>query len=147
MTENIEKPLCLKMFFDEINNVFVFCFQENENSIFQFKLAPKDFENLTGDMVKTVKNYNLNEALKFQEEKNAVESKAQSACAGGLTESCCANRHCEINNENNLDQMYRSDGTFDKAQKDKVNEEKVNLVNPETKDNGVERSSDESPNA
>lgn len=67
MTENIEKKLCLKMFFDEINNVFVFCFEENENSIFQFKMSPKDFENLTGDMVKTVKNYNLHNALEYQE--------------------------------------------------------------------------------
>lgn len=56
--------------FDDENHLYVLQWVDGEKSIFQVKMTPQTFEALTADMVRVVKNYNLDQAMQYKEKQN-----------------------------------------------------------------------------
>ena len=92
MTETNEDPgLQMNLSWDDENELFVMSYLEGDRAIFQIKMAPPSFEKLTHDMVKTIKNYNLYQAQKYQERLNGEkEQSASTAIGGGTLPSPCS---------------------------------------------------------
>jgi hypothetical protein len=63
-------PVSMYLSFDEDSSLFLLTFHEGERAVFQVRMTPENFEKFTADMVRTVKNYNLFMAQKYQEAQN-----------------------------------------------------------------------------
>ncbi len=73
MTEEQKPELRMTLQYDDENDLFVLSYLNGEHIAFQIKMGPLDFEKLTGDMVRTVKNYNLMKAQQYLEKKEQHE--------------------------------------------------------------------------
>ena len=71
MTVSIHgESLKMLLGFDDENHLYVLQWVDGEKSIFQVKMTPQTFEALTADMVRVVKNYNLDQAMQYKEKQN-----------------------------------------------------------------------------
>ena len=73
------KDLRLSLQFDDKNELFVMAFLQGDNILFQVRLAVADFEKLSCDMIRTIKNYNLYKADLYKqmlEDKKVQEGSA-----------------------------------------------------------------------
>ena len=64
-------PITFNLQYDDISDNFAFTYKQGEDIVFQAKMSSECFEKLTSDMVRTVKDYNLNNA---QNNKKRLES-------------------------------------------------------------------------
>ena len=97
-----EKNVEIHLGYEDQLNMFLITFVQGTNALFQFKMVPENFEKLTADMVKTVKNYNLYEAQKFQEKKDEVaqpEAIGSSEPGPDLSNPPCSDCQCEAQPE------------------------------------------------
>ena len=65
--------ISLNMSFDEESNFFVLTYFRKAGALFQVKMHPNQFERMVTDMMRVIKNYNLNEAQKYLDQKNAQQ--------------------------------------------------------------------------
>lgn len=72
MSEN--KSVNMKLTYDEEGCVFLMGFYVEGESVIAIKLSPDNFQNLTADMVKAVKNYNLQQAKEYTERQKQIET-------------------------------------------------------------------------
>jgi len=98
------EALGIKLYFDEDTSSYIMTFVEGAKSIFQVKMAPDAFEKLTNDMIKTVKNYNLYQAQKFQEdqkanEKTGEQNETELHIGSVVQDNACADCQCETQSE------------------------------------------------
>lgn len=63
----ITPNLNLKMSWVEDQKMFSMVYQDGDKAVFQILMTPASFEMLAMDMVRTVKNFNLYQAQKYQE--------------------------------------------------------------------------------
>ena len=76
-----EQPIKMFLNWDDERHMFVMTYQEGDKLLFQVKMCPESFENMTSDMIRTVKNYNLYQLqLKEANEKQAEESRCSLPC-------------------------------------------------------------------
>ena len=98
-----EPNLGINLMFDEESNNYVISFIEGDRAIFQVKMAPKAFEKLSNDMIRTVKNYNLFQAQQYQENLKNGQKEDLSGEAlnlgGGLPDSPSADQPSEAKPE------------------------------------------------
>jgi len=83
MTEcNSTDDLGMTLCFDEENELFILAFVVEGKSIFQVKMTPQTFDKLTSDMVRVVKDYNLEKAKQYlakkeQQDGNAITDQSE----------------------------------------------------------------------
>jgi hypothetical protein len=101
--EGKEPNLGINLTFDEESNYYIISFIEGDRAIFQVKMAPKAFEKLSNDMIRTVKNYNLFQAQQYQESlKNGKKEELIGEAinfGAGLPDSTCAAQSSEAKPE------------------------------------------------
>lgn len=91
--EKQEPFVGIRLNFDE-SGMFLMTFVEGTKALFQIKMNPENFEKLSNDMIRIVKNYNLYQIQKYNESKNGKEE-VPSVEGGSLPDSPCANPGCE----------------------------------------------------
>jgi hypothetical protein len=70
MDREIVNGLTMSLKYDDDNNLFILEYCEGFTSILQVRMQPENFEKLTHDMIRTIKNYNLYQAQQYQDKIN-----------------------------------------------------------------------------
>jgi hypothetical protein len=99
MEEQRNFNLCVNLAYDEEKDMFIISYFEEERALFQIGMVPEAFERMVGDMVKVIKNYNLEKANRYLESKKNEEQKTIET-----DESTAGNSISDPSNENQRDQ-------------------------------------------
>ncbi len=69
-------PMSIEIHWLDKESLFVIKFMEGQESIFTVTLNPTNFEKMTNDMIKTIKNYNLWQLNEYKEKQKQLEEGA-----------------------------------------------------------------------